>query len=100
MPTIMVRYKVKPGRTQENQELIERVFADLKRTNPAGLGYASFKLDDGVSFMHIARLTDTKDNPLTKLAAFQAFLEKHDERCEEAAVATPVTEVGSYRFFC
>lgn len=46
MPTIMVRYKVKPDRAQENQRLVEKVFAALKAAQPSGLSYGSFKLAD------------------------------------------------------
>jgi hypothetical protein len=96
----MVRYKTKPDKAGENQQYIEAVFAELKRTQPAGLHYASFKLADGVSFVHIAAI-DTADgsNPLTQTAAFKAFQAGIKDRCDEQPVASELSEVGSYEFF-
>ena len=66
MSATVVRYRTKPDKGDENQALIEKVFQDLKATQPAGLRYTSFRLADGVSFVHIA-IVDTADgaNPLT-----------------------------------
>jgi hypothetical protein len=46
----MVRYKVKPERVSENEELVRAVYGELDRTHPDGFHYATFKLIDGVSF--------------------------------------------------
>ena len=51
MSKVMVRYKVKPERAQENERLIRAVYEELAQTTPAGLRYATFKLEDGVSFL-------------------------------------------------
>ncbi len=100
MNRVMVRYKVKAGRADENQQYIEKVFEELKSNSPAGLRYASFKLDDGVSFVHIASIeTDNGENPLGQLAAFQAFTENIAERCDEPPVAANLNEIGAYRLF-
>ena len=53
MGSSMVRYKVKAGRAEENAALVEAVYEQLGRERPAGLHYATFRLPDGVSFMHI-----------------------------------------------
>ena len=53
MRRMMVQYTVKAGRGDENQGYIERVFAELASAMPQGLRYASFRLDDGVSFVHV-----------------------------------------------
>ena len=94
----VVRYRTKPDRGDENQALIEQVFAELDANRPEGLRYASFRLADGVSFVHVAAV-DTADgqNPLTSTPAFQAFTAGIAERCEEGPVAVPATLVGSYR---
>jgi hypothetical protein len=44
MKRIMVRYKVKPDRVAENEELVRAVYAELERTKPAELRYATFRL--------------------------------------------------------
>ena len=98
MKVVMVRYKTKPERAAENAQYVEKVFAELRQSSPAGLRYASFKLGDGVSFVHIAAI-DTTDgsNPLTQSAAFKSFLAGIKDRCEEPPVATDMTAIGSYR---
>jgi quinol monooxygenase YgiN len=100
MRTIMVRYKTKPDRADENERLIRKVFEELREMSPAGIRYASFKLADGQSFVHIAT-TDSADggNPLTQTPAFKTFVAGVKDRCEEPPVTTELSEVGSYRFF-
>ena len=99
MTKFIVRYKVKAGRSGENQQLIEKVFEELRRNSPSGLRYASFKLSDGVSFVHVVSI-ETADgtNPLTQTPAFKTFNAEIADRCEEQPVLTEMTEVGSYRF--
>ena len=100
MKRMMVRYKVKADRVAENERYITSVFEQLNREKPAGLRYASFKLDDGVSFMHIVSLeTADGSNPLRELAAFKAFTAEVRDRCDEPPVTVELQEVGSYRLF-
>jgi hypothetical protein len=96
----MVRYKTKPDRAGENKQYVEQVFQELLSSGPEGLRYATFKLADGVSFVHIASI-ETADgrNPLAQSRAFKAFQAGINDRCEEPPVAVDLTEVGSYRFF-
>ncbi|CAN5922489.1 hypothetical protein BH11GEM2_BH11GEM2_33370 [soil metagenome] len=54
MKRVIVRCTVKPDRAAENVSLVENVFAQLTREKPAGIRYATFKLEDGVSFIHVA----------------------------------------------
>ena len=98
MNHVMVRYKVKPDQAARNQELVRAVYEELHRTNPAGLRYATFQLDDGVTFVHVAS-TETEDgtNPLSGVEAFKRFQEDIDDRCEERPVVTRLDQVGSYR---
>jgi hypothetical protein len=95
----MVEYTVKPEAVAENVALIEAVFAELREKLPAGLRYASFKLEDGKSFVHIASIeTDDGANPLQALEAFKAFTSKIKERCAVPPTTRVLEEVGSYRF--
>jgi hypothetical protein len=100
MKRIMVRYTVKPDQVAENERRVKAVFAQLARDKPAGIRYATFKLADGVSFMHVASI-ETADgtNPLQAVDAFREFAQTIKERCVEAPVTTELEEVGSYRLF-
>ena len=98
MRRVLVRYKVKPDQAATNAELVRAVYEELARTRPADFRYATFQLDDGVSFMHLS-LQASEANPLTKTAAFQRFQENIRDRCEEPPVVVELTEVGSYNFF-
>jgi hypothetical protein len=97
MSTTIVRSTTRPEHADENQALVERVFADLAAGHPAGLAYASFRLADGVSFVHVATV-DTEDgsNPLTATPAFAEFLRGIAERCQNPPVASEAVLVGSY----
>ena len=100
MTKMMVRYKVKPEHVAENERDIERVFEQLVAQRPTGVRYASFKLADGVSFIHIVSHEAVDDrNPLSELQAFRAFTAAVERRCEERPVVTNLTEVGSYHVF-
>jgi len=93
----MVRYKVKPDRVAENEALVRAVYDELRRTQPAGLRYATFRQDDGVSFVHVAQ-TEDGVNPLSDVEAFARFQDGIGERCEQAPTVTALHEIGSYRF--
>jgi hypothetical protein len=93
----MVRYRVKPDCAAENERRISKVFEQLAREKPEGLRYASFKLEDGVTFVHV--VIDEEVNggsALRDLSAFQEFGAGIPDRCEEQPVVTRLTVVGSY----
>ena len=99
MAVTVVRYKTKPDRADENQALIEQVFAELDAERPEGLRYLNLRLADGVSFVHVASI-ETPDgaNPLAALPAFGAFQHDIADRCEEPPLVMEATVVGSFRF--
>ena len=96
MKTIMVRYTTRADQAEENARLIREVFESLRQTAPAGINYASYRLEDGVSFVHIASIDDPANNPLQTLPAFKAFTAEVKERCDVAPVTSVLHEVGSY----
>jgi hypothetical protein len=101
MKRFIVRYKVKQGRAQENQDLIKKVFEELHHAAPAGVSYAAFKGLDGVSFLHIVSVdATTGSNPISQLSAFKAFQAGIRDRCEEPPVTTDLEgeAIGSYGF--
>lgn len=100
MRRVMVKYKVKADRAAENERYIKAVFAQLERDQPPGLRYASFKLDDGLGFVHVASIEAADgQNPLLALQAFKDFAAQIQDRCDEPPVTTTLSEIGSYRFF-
>jgi hypothetical protein len=95
--SMVIRYTVRPETAEENQRLVQNVFSELADSRPEGLHYATFRLADGVSFVHVVSL-DGEDNPLVQTAAFAEFQRGIAERCVAAPVATEATIVGSYGF--
>jgi hypothetical protein len=98
MRHVIVRYKVKAEREAENVELVRAVYEELGDKQPNGLNYATFQLDDGVSFVHLAAHADGP-SPLSELEAFKRFQENIHDRCEEPPVVSSVNVIGSYRVF-
>ena len=100
MRLTFVQYRVKPGRAAENEAAIRAVFEQLARDAPSGVRYASLKLNDGVTFIHLASV-ETSDgaNPLTGLAAFQAFVAGVKDRCEVPPSVQELNPVGAYHLF-
>ena len=62
--TKVIRYKTRPESADENERLIRDVFPELAEQRPPGLHYAAFRLEDGVSFVHVA-VIDGATNPLS-----------------------------------
>ena len=99
MKATVVRYQAKADRADENQGLIEKVFADLEARQPDGFTYKVFRLADGVSFVHVVIEHDDVANPdsLQDVPAFQAFVAGIADRCDVAPLAMGATIVGGYR---
>ena len=64
----VVRYRTKPEHAEENAELVRAVFAELAADDPGGLRYVTFRLEDGVTFVHVATI-EGEVNPLASSAA-------------------------------
>ena len=97
MSQTMVRYKVKPERAAENEQLIRAVYEELHRTRLRGLRYTTFSLEDGVSFVHIA-LQENDAPGLTDVKAFREFTRQIEERCDEQPTVTVLHQIGAFGF--
>jgi len=95
---LIVRYTLKPGLAAANEELVRAVYRELHERRPEGLRYATFRLDDGLGFVHIAEV-EGDGNPLTELPAFQAFVAGIADRCDQPPVTSGLSEIGSFRLF-
>ncbi len=97
MSAVIVRYRVKPGRSEENAELVRAVYGELAAEQPPGFRYATYLQEDGVTFVHVAFMQDGHEAPLPQLPAFQHFQRDLVERCDEAPQVTRLEElIGSY----
>jgi hypothetical protein len=97
MKCTVVRYRMKPETTLENERLIEQVFQELRAKSPEGVRYLAMRLDDG-TFIHFSTV-ETKDgaSPIPQLEAFRSFQRGIKERCVESPQSSGATIVGNYR---
>jgi hypothetical protein len=96
MRQVMVTYRVKPEQAARNEKLVRAVYEELHRTGPEGIQYATFKLADGVSFVHIASTEGDGPSPLSRLHAFAQFQDGIDDRCVEGPTVTELQSIGSF----
>jgi hypothetical protein len=99
MRTVVVRYETKPDRADENQRLVEKVFAELAERQPDNFSYVTFRLEDGVSFVHVIVENGDGSNPvsLADIPAFADFQRDIADRCAVQPVAQGAQIVGSHR---
>ncbi len=98
MRQVVVQYRTKPDRADENQRLVEHVYEELGERDPGGLRYVTLRMADGVSFTHVALIDDADANPLTDSPAFAEFQRELADRCDEQPASRETAVVGSYRF--
>jgi hypothetical protein len=96
MKQVLVRYKAKPDRADENARLIGDVFKELKAKAPEGLRYMALRLPDG-TFIHYSTMAEGAPS-VTDFESFKAFRSGVDERCLELSVRFEPVVVGSYGF--
>ena len=96
MTCTIVRYTVKPGLEELNAQLVRAVYRELADLQPERFRYATYVLDDGRSFVHVAEQDDGAKAPLSGLSAFKAFQAEIAERCEWGPVVMRAEQVGRY----
>jgi hypothetical protein len=92
----IARYTVKPGQEELNTELVRAVYRELAEQAPAGFTYNTYRLHDERTFVHVAEREGDAPVPLTQLAAFRAFQDGIEERCEWGPVVGSAESVGHY----
>jgi hypothetical protein len=93
----LIRYRTRPESADENQNLIEGVFAGLRATPLPGVRYLVLRLADA-TFLHlIASEPDGLGSSIVALPAFRDFQKGVGNRCLELPHSTPVTLVGNHR---
>ena len=99
MIRVMVTYTVQAGRVEENEKLVRAVYAGLERIGDPGIRYATFRLEDRRTFVHVALFdSEEKQDILSDSPAFIEFQKDLRERCEVPPNPEPLTPVGSYNF--
>lgn len=93
----VVRYEMRPDTAEENQRLVENVFAELAERQPDGIRYACFRLDDGQTFVHVG-IADDDSNALAETPAFGEFQKAFGERAATKPVASGAQLLGAYGF--
>ena len=93
----VVSYQIKPEVLDQHLQLIEAVFDQLRAEERNDVEYKVMRLDDGVSFVHIAT-ADTPDgsNPIPQMAAFQEFSKDIGSRVVSPPSAGGGEVIGSY----
>ena len=93
--TLIISYQTTPETAEENSRLVEAVYASLADLQPPDLTYRTYRLADGVTFVHIAHL-DGPENPLATLPAFAEFQRDLSRRCVKPPEPRSAAIVGSY----
>ena len=52
--TSVIRYRTRPDAAEENVRLVEAVYAALAEARPRDFEYATYRLDDGATFVHLS----------------------------------------------
>jgi hypothetical protein len=94
--TLIIRYRTRPDAAEENSRLVAGVFDALAELEPSDFAYTTYCLNDGVSFVHIARF-NAEENPLATLPAFAEFQRDLARRCVEPPAPDDAIVVGSYQ---
>jgi hypothetical protein len=90
---MLVRYRVKPEKCEENQFLIEDVFHELHAKSPPHVRYLVLRLSDG-TFCH---LVEDREKTISRLETFSAFRQGGEGRRIDKPQQLEATVVGNYR---
>ena len=92
-----VRYTARDAAAaEENQRLIDAVFAELAASQPDGLSYRVSRSDDGLSFEHVA-VVEGGANPLQELDSFRTFSTTIGQRVIEPPLVRTGEVVARFR---
>jgi hypothetical protein len=92
---MMIRYKIRSEYLEEHLDLLGAVYRELHARRPDGLRWATFREDDGVSFVDVA--SGAGGGRLSSLTTWAAYRGTLDARCEEPPALTELHEVEAYR---
>ena len=93
----LIQYRTSVDRADENQKLIESVFAELASVRPPGLRYAVLRAPDAVFYHLVTFDSETERSALTGSSSFRAFQAGIRERTADPPRSSEVILVGNYR---
>jgi hypothetical protein len=93
MQRMLVRYRAKPEKIEENQRLIREVFRELRAKSPQDVRYLVLKLSDGT----LCHLVEDGSKTIASLEAFAAFRRGGENRRIDEPQQLEATVVGNYR---
>ena len=93
MSRMLVRYRARPDKIEENERLIREVFRELQAKAPADVRYLVLRLSDG-TFCH---LVEDGAKMIPSLDAFAAFRRGGEERRLDEPQQLEASVVGNYR---
>jgi hypothetical protein len=93
---VMIRYRLRPDQLQPDRRLLDAVYDELAATRPQDVRYATFVLEDGVSFIALAEGGGA--GRFSQIESFRAYRQGLDDRCSDPPVVTELHDVRSYRF--
>ncbi|MDA1190470.1 MAG: hypothetical protein O3A46_02160 [Candidatus Poribacteria bacterium] len=96
VPTIRVQYTVRAEFADRNQENINAVMTELRSLGNDDVQYASYRLEDGKTFMHLVHYNseDAEELP-SSLASFAHFQKELRPNLETPPDAQDLELVGS-----
>src|SRR5262249_10196253 len=93
MQRMLVRYRAKPEKIEENQRLIGEGFRELHAKSPKDVRYLVLKLSDG-TFCH---LVEDGSKTIASLEPFAAFRRGGEDRRIDKPQQLEATVIGNYR---
>ncbi len=97
MIRVMVTYKVKADRVEENERLVRAVYAGLADIGDPDVHYATFKKSDGQTFVHLAFFPSPEaQSVLSNSPAFLEFQRELRDRCEVPPNPEPLETIGAW----
>lgn len=96
MAATLIRAKIKDEHVADVENAAKTMFAAINEAHPAGVRYASYRLDDGVTYVIVLDIQEGIDNPLPSIAAFRAFQEDLKGWLAEPPTPEQLTAVGAY----
>jgi quinol monooxygenase YgiN len=94
--TMMIRYKTSAARAEENAALIRAIFDEIRVRAPGRVRYVTYRHADGVTFVHMATVTNLEKDWINALPSFNAFQAQLKERCVEPPVISELDALESY----